>query len=202
MKKIIINIHSFGKTILLSAGGIFLSACLISLVFAAEKSFQRSPDNCPAVILTNENFLPALLKSIDEAQNEIFISIFSFKAGEHKNSYPDKIVNHLAKAVKKGVKVYVILEKTQDKLDELNIQNRTTGKLLEEKGINVYFDSPNKTTHTKLIVIDQRLVLLGSHNFTQSALKYNNEISVLLEGPDLANNARNYMLKIINEGKI
>ena len=197
-----INIDSFRKIFFLLLGIILLIASIIPFVLAAEKSSQRLPDNCPAVILTNENFLPALLKSIDEAQNEIFISIFSFKAGEHKNSYPDKIVNHLAKAVKKGVKVYVILEKTQDKLDELNIQNRTTGKLLEEKGINVYFDSPNKTTHTKLIVIDQRLVLLGSHNFTQSALKYNNEISVLLEGPDLANNARNYMLKIINEGKI
>ena len=197
-----INIDSFRKIFFLLLGIILLIASMIPFVLAAEKSSQRAPDNCPAVILTNENFLPALLKSIDEAQNEIFISIFSFKAGEHKNSYPDRIVNHLAKAVKKGVKVYVILEKTQDKSDELNIQNRTTGKLLEEKGINVYFDSPNKTTHTKLIVIDQRLVLLGSHNFTQSALKYNNEISVLLEGPDLANNARNYMLKIINEGKI
>ena len=197
-----INIDSFRKIFFLLLGIILLIASMIPFVLAAEKSSQRAPDNCPAVILTNENFLPALLKSIDEAQNEIFISIFSFKAGEHKNSYPDRIVNHLAKAVKKGVKVYVILEKTQDKSDELNIQNRTTGKLLEEKGINVYFDSPNKTTHTKLIVIDQRLVLLGSHNFTQSALKYNNEISVLLEGPDLANNARNYMLKIIDEGKI
>jgi phosphatidylserine/phosphatidylglycerophosphate/cardiolipin synthase-like enzyme len=49
-------------------------------------------------------------------------------------------------------------------------------------------------------VIDQRLIFLGSHNLTQSALKYNNEISVLLEGRDLALNARNYILGIIKEG--
>ncbi|MFZ3056300.1 MAG: phospholipase D-like domain-containing protein [Smithella sp.] len=100
-----------------------------------------------------------------------------------------------------SLKVYVFLETTDRKSDELNIQNKQTGKLLEEKGVNVYFDSPRQTTHTKLVVIDQRLVLLGSHNFTQSALKYNNEISILLDSPEMAQNARNYILRIIKEAK-
>jgi phosphatidylserine/phosphatidylglycerophosphate/cardiolipin synthase-like enzyme len=129
------------------------------------------------------------------------MSIFSFKAGVHKNSYPDRILERLAKAVKRGVKVTAILETTANRSDELDIQNRQTGKLLEEKGVKVYFDSPRQTTHTKLIVIDERLIFLGSHNFTQAALKYNNEISILLDRPDLAIHARNYMLKIIKEAK-
>ncbi|NTW77347.1 MAG: hypothetical protein HGB33_06165, partial [Syntrophaceae bacterium] len=49
--------------------------------------------------------------------------------------------------------------------------------------------------------IDQRLVLLGSHNLTQSALKYNNEMSLLIDRPDLAKEARTYMLEIIKEAK-
>jgi phosphatidylserine/phosphatidylglycerophosphate/cardiolipin synthase-like enzyme len=181
--------------------GIFLIAAAVFCAAASKKSGQNSPAESQAVILTNEDYFPALLRTIDEAQNEIFISIFSFKAGEHKNSYPDRIASHLAKAVKRGVKVYVILETTDSKSDELNIQNKQTGKLLEEKGVTVYFDSPLQTTHTKLVVIDQHLVLLGSHNFTQSALKYNNEISILLDSPDMAQNARNYILRIIKEAK-
>jgi len=172
-----------------------------SPVFAAEKRCQNYDTACPAILLTNEDYFPALLKAIDEAQSEIFISIFSFKAGVNENSYPDRIMGHLAKAVKRGVKVKVILETTGRFDNELNSQNRQTGKLLEEKGVDVYFDSPRQTTHTKLIVIDQRLVLLGSHNLTQAALKYNNEISILLDRPDLAKRARNYMLKIIKEAK-
>ena len=131
----------------------------------------------------------------------IFISIFSFKAGVHKNSYPDRILGHLAKAVKRGVDVKVILENTGRVNYELNVQNRRTGKLMEEKGVKVYFDSPRTTTHAKLIVIDERLVILGSHNLTQSALKHNNEISIMLSRPDLAKRARNYMLTIIREAK-
>lgn len=196
------NRISFGKKIIaVLFAGIVLIATVVFCAAASKKSGQNSPAGSQAVILTNEDYLPALLRTIDEAQNEIFISIFSFKAGEHKNSYPDRILDHLAKALKRGVKVYVILETTDRKSDELNIQNKQTGKLLEEKGVNVYFDSPRQTTHTKLVVIDQRLVLLGSHNFTQSALKYNNEISILLDSPEMAQNARNYILRIIKEAK-
>jgi phosphatidylserine/phosphatidylglycerophosphate/cardiolipin synthase-like enzyme len=196
------NRISFGKKIIaVLFAGIVLIATVVFCAAASKKSGQNSPAGSQAVILTNEDYLPALLRTIDEAQNEIFISIFSFKAGEHKNSYPDRILDHLAKALKRGVKVYVILETTDRKSDELNIQNKQTGKLLEEKGVNVYFDSPRQTTHTKLVVIDQHLVLLGSHNFTQSALKYNNEISILLDSPEMAQNARNYILRIIKEAK-
>ena len=172
-------------------------------VGAAQKPKAISSDQpeCKVSLLTNQNYFPALLKIIDEAQSEIFMSMFSFKAGVHKNSYPDRIVGHLAKAVKRGVKVVVILETTGKRSDELNVQNRQTGKLLEEKGIEVYFDSPRKTTHTKLVVVDERFVILGSHNLTQSALKYNNEISVLMENPDLAKRCHNYMLTIIKEAK-
>jgi Phosphatidylserine/phosphatidylglycerophosphate/cardiolipin synthases and related enzymes len=185
----------------LFVGIILTAAAVFSVAADSKKSVQNSSAEFQSAILTNEDYLPALLKCIDEAQNEILISIFSFKIDEHKNSYPDRILSHLAKAVKRGVKVIVVLERTDNKSDELDIQNRQTGKLLEEKDISVYFDSPRKTTHTKLVVIDQRLIFLGSHNFTQSALKYNNEISILLDNSDMAKNARDYILKIIKEAK-
>jgi phosphatidylserine/phosphatidylglycerophosphate/cardiolipin synthase-like enzyme len=170
---------------------------------AAEKIEPVFPDGAssPVVLLTNENYFPVLMKKIDEAREEIFISVFIFKAGVHKNSYPDRLLAHLGRAAKRGVKVKVILENTGKNDDEFTVQNQRTKKLLEEKGAEVYLDSPRTTTHTKLVVIDRRLVILGSHNFTQSALKHNNEISVLLDRPELALEARNYMLKIIGDAK-
>ncbi len=161
-----------------------------------------SPESgCPVIVLKNNDFFPALLKAIDEARDEIFISIFSFRAGVHKRSYPDRILAHLGRAVKRGVNVKVVLENTGKTSDQLSAQNRKTKKLLEEQGVVVYLDSPKKTTHTKLIVIDQRLVILGSHNWTQSALKYNNEISLLVESQELAREARDYILTIVKEAK-
>ncbi|HPK53438.1 MAG TPA: phospholipase D-like domain-containing protein [Smithellaceae bacterium] len=83
----------------------------------------------------------------------------------------------------------------------LDAENRQTKQLLEAKGVRVFLDSPRKTMHNKLIVIDQRLILLGSHNLTQSALKYNNEMSVLIDRPELAREARAYMLSLIEEAR-
>lgn len=189
------------KIVIILMASLVLITAMYSPVLAAERRVQNYGPGGPVILLTNADYFPALLKAIEEAQNEIFMSIFSFKAGVYKNSYPDRIMGYLAKAVKRGVTVIVILENTKNPYDELNIQNRQTGKLLAEKGIKVYYDDPKTTTHTKLIAIDQKLVFLGSHNLTQSALKYNNEISILLKRPDLAKRSRDYMLKIIKEAK-
>jgi phosphatidylserine/phosphatidylglycerophosphate/cardiolipin synthase-like enzyme len=191
----------FRKKVFILLGVSLLIVTGIISVYAKSRQDQNRSGGCQAVMLANEEFFPVLVKSIDEARDEIIMSVFSFKAGKHRHSYPDQIAGCLERAVKRGVKVFVVLETTDDKADELNIQNRKAGKFLEGKGIKVFFDSPRKTTHTKLTVIDQKLILLGSHNFTQSALRYNNEISILLNSPDLAGNARNYILKIIKEGE-
>ena len=191
------------KNIVCALCGLIFMTALPSSAFAKEKPDAISVDQsgCKAILLTNKDYLPVLIKAIDEAQSEIFISIFSFKAGIHKNSYPDRVLMHLAKAVKRGVNVKVILETSGRLNDELNTQNRQTGKLLEEQGVKVYFDPPRTITHTKMIVIDEKVLILGSHNLTQSALKYNNEISIMISRPDLAKGARDYMLTIIKEAR-
>jgi phosphatidylserine/phosphatidylglycerophosphate/cardiolipin synthase-like enzyme len=197
------SFDSCSKNIAIALCGLTFLIVTLSSAFAGEKrnAISSGQSGCPAVLLINEDYFPALLKAIDEAQSEIFMSIFSFKAGVHRNSYPDIILAHLARAVKRGIKVIVILESTGGHDYKLDAENQQTKQLLEEKGVKVYFDSPRQTTHTKLVVIDERLVILGSHNLTQAALKYNNEISILLERPDLAKRSRDYMLKIIREAK-
>ena len=173
-----------------------------SPLFAAQKGVASPRDTgCSVVLLKNQEYFSALTAAIDEAKSEIIMSFFLFKAGVHKNSLPDRVLSRLVRAAQKGVKVTVILEKTGGNDRNLDAENKRTKKFLEEKGVQVYFDSPQKTTHTKLVVIDESLVLLGSHNLTQSALKYNNEMSLLINRPDLSKEARAYMLGIIREAK-
>ncbi|HQN70269.1 MAG TPA: hypothetical protein PK424_01955, partial [Smithella sp.] len=88
------NVLSFRKKYFYLPVLVFLISGFIPGVFAAGK--ERQANQCKTVILANEEFLPALLNAIDGAQDEIIMSIFSFKAGVHKNSYPDRIAGHLA----------------------------------------------------------------------------------------------------------
>jgi phosphatidylserine/phosphatidylglycerophosphate/cardiolipin synthase-like enzyme len=51
----------------------------------------------------------------------------------------------------------------------------------------------------KVVVVDGRFTLLGSHNFTQSALRYNHELSVLVDSPCLAGRVLLYLRRILRE---
>ena len=89
--------------------------------------------------------------------------------------------------------VTVILEKGNDKNDQLNAENSATAALLAKGGVRVFFDSPHVTSHMKTAVIDNRYVYLGSHNLTQSALRRNNELSVLIDSPEMAAEIKAYL---------
>jgi phosphatidylserine/phosphatidylglycerophosphate/cardiolipin synthase-like enzyme len=189
----------FRKSIFL---GLFLGLILPYISFAAEKKITSTGDSgCPALLLKNQEYFPALTAAIDEAKSEIIMSFFIVKAGVHKNSYPDRVLAHLVQAAQRGVKVIMILENSGGHDQKLDAENRKAKQLLQDKGVEVYFDSPRKTTHTKIMVVDQRLVFLGSHNLTQAALKYNNEISILISQPELAREARTYILKIARDAQ-
>jgi len=56
----------------------------------------------------------------------------------------------------------------------------------------VICDSPSKTSHTKVLIIDDQFALLGSINWTYSALSENNEVSVLIRSKEIAKELTGY----------
>ena len=63
------------------------------------------------------------------------------------------------------------------------------------------YDSPSKTTHTKVMIIDEQLTLLGSTNWTYSALTDNNEVSVLIRSKEVAKDLGDYFNKVKSTGR-
>lgn len=150
-------------------------------------------DVCSVVILGDRDYFPALIRAIDGAQREIIMSFFYFKTNGYKGNYPDQVLNHLLKASKRGVSVRILLDRGKYAASEMDRYNRETADRLRGSGITVAFDSPHTTTHTKVVVIDGHIVLIGSHNLTASALKYNHELSVLIESPAVAREMIRYI---------
>jgi phosphatidylserine/phosphatidylglycerophosphate/cardiolipin synthase-like enzyme len=145
--------------------------------------------------LANEAYFDALISHVTRARHEIVISMFLFAPGDHEKNRATQVKEALIDATKRGVQVRLFLE-VSDGVDFSTEANRAVAKELRRQGIIVQFDSPARTTHTKLVIIDQRYVLLGSHNFTHSALRHNNEASVLIESPKLAQHAFAYLQRI------
>jgi len=141
-------------------------------------------------LLEDGDYFSAFMKAIHDARSEIVMSFFLFKINGHSKNYPDRILAGLVRAAKRGVRVRIILEEGSDTTDT---DNRKTAARLRAGGVDVYFDSPSTTTHTKVAVIDKRYIFLGSHNLTNSALKYNHELSVVIDSPSLAAETIHYI---------
>ncbi len=148
-------------------------------------------------VLEDGAYWLALKDAIGKAQKEITLSFFTFKTKGKGGGCPDLILASLAGAAKRGVKVVVVLERGRVPDEQLNRENMETGKRLQKKGAHVYLDAPATTTHTKMVVVDGEYTFIGSHNLTQSALKYNHEISVLIKSPQVAAEALRYINSII-----
>lgn len=141
-------------------------------------------------LLKDSEFVGALLTSIRTARKNIVCSYYLFVV--HGKSESETVLEELVRARRRGVMVRVILEKTRQK-DRLNEENLHTAALLARGGIKVFFDDPDVVTHLKVTVIDSRYVFLGSHNLTVGALRYNNELSVLIDSPEIASETLTYL---------
>jgi len=137
------------------------------------------------VVLDNQYFEVAK-KIIQEAKHSIQVMMFEMGYyDEYPAALSNLLIRELIKAGKRGVKVEVILEVKEGE-DRTTARNRQTGKILSEGGVEVIYDSASKTTHAKLMIVDGKLSLLGSTNWTYYALTSNNEASALIRSKEVA----------------
>ena len=109
--------------------------------------------------------------AIDRAQRSIRVQAYGF------TSLP--IIHALQRAARRNVEVLAIL-------DKVNERKYSGATLLEAAGIPVWIDHQPAIAHNKIIVIDDRVVIGGSFNFTASAQKRNAENVTFTESSQLA----------------
>jgi len=143
-------------------------------------------------LLENSAYGSALINQIHHAKRRIICAFYLFKITDSPKSLPRAVAGELIAAQRRGVEVTVILEAGRP----IEKENRTATRLLAQGGVRVIFAPAGVTTHAKAISIDDRYVLIGSHNLTQSALSRNNELSLLVDSPPLAAQVRRYLERL------
>ena len=118
-----------------------------------------------------DNPQKAIIKNINRAEAFINIAMYIFTDRE--------IALPLIDAQKKGVKVRVYLDRSQIE-STYNIS-----RLLVQKGVKVRISTNNYIMHHKFAVIDNRLLLAGSYNWTFSANNRNDENLMVIDDPEI-----------------
>jgi len=109
----------------------------------------------------------AIIKNINQAEAFINIAIYVFTDKE--------IAASLINAQDKGVKVRVYLDKSQIE------STYSISRFLVQKVIKVRISTNNYIMHNKFAIIDNRLLLTGSYNWTFSANNRNDENLMVID---------------------
>lgn len=124
------------------------------------------------------SYARVLLALLEGATRSIHISMYRMS---YYSGYGDSLANDLLHAVtdaaNRGLDVKVLLDDCAYYADSAEA-NLTSALVLLQRGVEVRFDDPGLTTHTKLVVIDGRTVLLGSTNWNYYSLEKNCETDI------------------------
>ena len=112
-----------------------------------------------------------IIKNINQAEAFINIAMYIFTDRE--------IAIPLVKARERGVKVRLYLDK--DQVDYQYSQSR----FLVQKGIKTRISTNNYIMHNKFAIIDNRILLTGSYNWTFSANNRNDENLMVIDDPEI-----------------
>ncbi len=127
------------------------------------------------IAIVSSEFPNVAIPLIESAVNSIDIIVFDWRFYKDDPANPVSQFNHaISTASKRGVSVRCLVnsENTAERLKNLGCWS----KCLHSK----------KLLHTKLLIVDNRRIILGSHNYTQQAFCSNHELSVgfVLESAD------------------
>ena len=109
---------------------------------------------------------------MDKTQKSVLVQAYSFTSAP--------IAKALLSAHKRGVKVEVILDKSQRK------EKYSSADFLAHAGIRTLIDSAHAIAHNKVMVIDGEIVITGSFNFTKAAEEKNAENLLVIRDKALA----------------
>lgn len=131
-------------------------------------------------IIGNE-FAIKVIPLIKQTRKSIDIIVYDW------HWYPDQIGSGIQK-----FNNAIIDAKKNSKRVRAILKNRDTLHILTKNKIQTKKWLSSKTLHTKLMIIDNEIVILGSHNYTMNAFNINYEISVIIQDEEVVKRLKNY----------
>lgn len=156
----------------------FLSALFFSLLLTIICSTVYPADlvlnNVPAKVFFSPHggCTEAIIDEINNAKTEILVQAYSFTSAP--------IAKALLKAHKRGVRVEIILDRSQ------KTARYSSASFFANSRIPTYIDSAHTIAHNKVMVIDGGTVVCGSFNFTRAVEEKNAENLLILRSAELA----------------
>jgi len=149
------------------------------------------PEGAVKVVIDGE-YCTRVSQLLSEAESSIHVAMFSMSrhtGREYTMSCANRLISQLAAAHSRGVDVWVVM-------DEWPEGNEKAKAYLEEANIPVTIIHGEGSLHNKLIIIDGRIVVVGSTNWSYYSLERNHEANVILNNAGVAEELESYLRSI------
>ena len=143
---------------------------------------------CPEDCTLGDWGINKIISLVNKANNSVKMAIFSFTHEE--------LADGLLKADIKGLNVTVLVERTQR-----NGQNSQYNRL-RDFGLNIRVDGNKYNLHHKFIVIDNKIVITGSPNFSFSGFNRNDENMLIIYDENLAQKYGDEFDSMFDKGEV
>lgn len=119
---------------------------------------------------------------LQAAGHKIDVMMYEWKWYSHENAGGVEHFNLAIQAAsRRGVKVRVLLN-IESMGHAITKINQRTEQFLRLAGCEVKFGQIGVATHAKVLIIDDRILILGSHNISKGSFSRNQEASIVVEG--------------------
>ena len=178
---------------------------IVVLVIVATAVYLRvtSPPPMRANVLAadDRDFFTIVHEVISGAEKSVDVVLYQSRFYiRYPNSKSNVLITDLADASNRGVKVRAVLELAAWNIENSE-QNRDVWALLKDSGVEVYFDPIDRTSHSKLIIVDGKYVVVGSSNWSYYSLDQNYEANVVISSKRIADRFEEFFEGVIDESE-
>lgn len=139
-----------------------------------------------------QDYPKVLVPLVNDATTSIDILMYEWKWYGHESAGKVQKLNHaICAAAHRKVAVRVLLNVESMGHAITKINTKTKG-FLERAGCTVKFGQIGTATHAKMFIIDNRIMVLGSHNISKGAFTRNQEASIVVDGRKDIRDYRHY----------
>jgi len=151
-------------------------------------------ENVSAIVtpLPGNTYLPMLRKIVGGAKTSVDVIQYQWNFYPYERTLPLQQFNQdVMNMIRRGVKFRILLnvENITHKITRINQQ---TEKNFKSVGATVKYGPSNIITHSKLFIVDDNYVILGSHNLSKKSVSQNDETSILINSREAVKEYRRY----------
>jgi len=152
--------------------------------------------------VNNREYISAVRELVRNAQKNIYVMLYQARYYEE---YPDTETNHLLRelieAKLRGVDVKIVIDTGDWNPSNKNEYNLDFVDRMTTSGIEVWEDSTTEVSHEKVVLVDDNITVVSSHNWTYYSIAKNNEVAVVVDSKPLNHFFREYFRQRCQDGR-